>query len=59
MSTQLLLLLLVLGSGTRFLAGQSESSIPPQPAKAPPPQTAQQNIASGLIGVRERSFVRK
>ncbi len=48
MSTQLLLLLLVLGSGTRFLAGQSESSIPPQPAKAPPPQTAQQNIASGL-----------
>src|SRR5579863_5635742 len=47
-TSRLLLLLLVLGSGTRFLAGQSESSIPPQPAKAPPPQTAQQNIASGL-----------
>ncbi len=48
MRTRLLLLLLVLGSGTPFLAGQSESSIPPQPARAPLPQAGQQNIASGL-----------
>jgi hypothetical protein len=47
-TSRLLLFLLVLGSGTRFLAGQSESPIPPQPAKAAPHQAAQQNIASGL-----------
>src|SRR5579863_9993255 len=48
-TSRLLLLLLVLGSGTRFLAGQSESPTPPRPGKAAFPQAGQQNIASGLI----------
>jgi len=48
MRTRLFLLLLVLVSGTQSLAGQSESSIPPQPTKAALPLAGQQNIASGL-----------
>ena len=40
--------LLLLGSGTRFIAGQTAPSIPPRSAKAAVPQAARQNIASGL-----------